>query len=193
MHFILKMTLNCFENIPVVYYGKYFAIRSIININMEVVSANQISRVDIWRHLGHYPVDSYTSHWLPKGHGHEWLEFLLCNVNQPSLFMGQAYFKLDPENPWSMPYMWSKVLTLGIEGHSHGQGQTQWSHLGFCVRYVCFSVRGNRPFCLIYSKFRYWPWKFKVKVRPRSYSRPYLRPRVQSKWLLLISWQSDHI
>ena len=164
MHFILKMTLNCFENIPVVYYGKYFAIRSIININMEVVSANQISRVDIWRHLGHYPLDSYTSHWLPKRLWSWMTRVPLVQCQSALPFLGQAYFKLDPENPWSMPYVWSKVLTLEIEGHGHGQGQTQWSHLGLCVRYVCFSVRGNRPFCLIYSKFRYWPWKFKVKV-----------------------------
>ena len=57
-------------------------------------------------------------------------------------------------------------LTLKIEGQSHGQGQTQWSHLrpmiqSICVLYVSWQ---SDHFGLRCSKFYIWPWKFKVKV-----------------------------
>ena len=55
-------------------------------------------------------------------------------------------------------------LTLKIQGH--GQGQTRWSHLRPRVQSICllFISWQSNHFCLRYSKFHIWPWKFKVKV-----------------------------
>ena len=50
-----------------------------------------------------------------------------------------------------------RSLHLTFQGHGH-----IWS-LEF-NRYVCFSFRGNQPIFCWYSKFHFWPWKFKVKV-----------------------------
>ena len=65
-------------------------------------------------------------------------------------------------------------LTLKIQGQSHGQDQTQWSHLSPRVQSICLLFVSWRSdhFWLRYSKFHNWPWKFKVKVTTKIDQNP---------------------
>ena len=60
-----------------------------------------------------YGMDPNTSHWSPKGHGHEWLtHIILFNVYWPS-------------HSWDIAY---QNLTLKIWGQGHGLHQIEWPH-----------------------------------------------------------------
>ena len=58
------------------------------------------------------------------------------------------------------------IWSWKFKGQGHGQGQTHWSHLrpGVQSIYLLFVSWQSDHFCLGYSKFQIWPWKFKVKV-----------------------------
>ena len=60
----------------------------------------------------------------------------------------------------------NSIFDLKIQGQSHGQGQTRWSHLRPSVQSICllFVLWQSDHFCLRYSEFHIWPWKFQVKV-----------------------------
>ena len=59
-----------------------------------------------------------------------------------------------------------RYLTLKIQGQGHGQGQTQWSHLGPRIQSICLLIVSwqSDNFWMRYSKFYNWPWKFKVTI-----------------------------
>ena len=106
----------------------------------------------IGSHLGHYPVNPYTSPWSPKGqgHSHEWpthIPFVQCQSALPLLIYG--FFKIWhwKKKKWSRPCMWSKILTLKLkfkvmaevkpDGHIWGL-ELNW--------YTCLSFHGNHTF-----------------------------------------------
>ena len=62
-------------------------------------------------HLGHQRVMAMVMNHIP---------FVQCQSVLPFLRYGYMYFKFDLENPWSRPYVWSKVLTLKIDDQCHG-------------------------------------------------------------------------
>ena len=120
---------------------------------------------EIWSHPGHYLVDAYTWPWSPNGHQmvmNDLLPTSLFNVNRPSyseitVIHGQGYVL----GPRSM-----SNLTLKI------QRSKWWPRSNLILTLEVFSsidVFAFRfpaigPFWLRHSKFRVWPWKFRVRI-----------------------------
>ena len=126
---------------------------------------------------GHYPIDPYTTPWSPKGlgHGEEWPTPIwspLYNVNLLSHSWDTAIKKMTMKilGQCHMCGQGSRShLTLKIQGQSHGQDQTHWSPLRPRVQSICslFILWQSEHFCVRYSKFYIWPWKFNIKVMAR--------------------------
>ena len=132
---------------------------------------------DNWSHPGHYLVDPYTWPWSPNGHGHEWPTATtppLCNVNLPSHSEIQLFQNLTKKIHGQGHVCGQRSrsrLTFKIQGSRlYGQGQTHWLHLRPEVELICllFVSWQSDHFWLRYRKFHIWPWKFKVRLWPRS-------------------------
>ena len=103
-----------------------------------------------------------------KGQGHVW----------PSKFKGQGYGQGQIHWSHLRPGVQSLCLLFLFRGNQtmfswdianfigHGQVQTRWSHLRPRVQSICllFISWQSDHFCLRYSNFYIWPWKFQVKV-----------------------------
>ena len=94
----------------------------------------------------------------------------LCSMSIGPPILRYSYFKI-----WPWKCLVKDMLVVTGQGHisptkfkgqSHGQGQTQWSHLRPRVQSICLLLIlwHSDDFWLRYSKFHIWPWQSKVKV-----------------------------
>ena len=112
-----------------------------------------------------------------------------------------AISKIDHGNPWSKPWVWSKVkVKFDLENSKvKVMAEVKVKRIGHIWglefnRCVCsYFWWQSEHFWLRYSNFHIWPWKFKVKVMAKvKIWWSYLRPEAQSIRLLFVTWQSDH-
>ena len=156
---------------------------------------------DNWSHPGHYLVDPYTWPWSPNGHGHghEWptaTSFVQCQSALP--FWDTAISKFDYENPWSRSCVCQRsksCLTFKI------QRSRLWSRSNPLVTFAAwssidmFAFRSVAigPFLAEIEEILY----LTLKIQGQGYGQgqtqwSHLSPKVQSIYLLFVSWQSDH-
>ena len=105
-----------------------------------------------------------------------------------------GHYLVDPYTwPWS-PNGWDHIWPWKFICQGHGQGQTQWSHLRLGVEWMfafCFMAIG--PLLVEIQQIPYLTLIYQGQGHGQGqiwWSD--LRPRIQSIYLLSVSWQSDH-